>query len=466
MNGPIGMRNIFISSRMQGMAMERDALYHAVRDAGLTPLAYEREARFADGMAVMDSMLDNSDAFLALYSKDIGDRSILRDPAFSPIEYEFWRFIAQQMTCGFGRSRGMHSSTVARQIGTRLQYPAFSDMRDQLRTQCKNRSGDLYSLVNSRVFVYMPADLGPSSVSLDYLTDLPLIRWYAPSRAERRPFLYAHNDLYQKVHTEFRELRRAESVNLLDTGIRIDDREKRLLIRLDLPDFPGLMQAVLYGCFQAGLNLTWLEVHPRDTLEGVNFVLRGYPYYQLLDTEGDVEDLRRLLGGYLVDAVNTTRFNGDRARIRFEDVQVELVDREYRHPQARQDLMGTPRCRVLRIPFVDAPGTLWEIVSRISSTEVEGCPLNIAGLQTDETGELGHVDMEIAISSPPGRAVGEDAFRHGLLFVQHQLRSLMCVLGVSQKKEETHGQEERRRRTNPTSRGDLNDRDGQQAASP
>lgn len=420
----IPVKNLFISSRMS-LQRERDAAYHAVFDSGYTPLMFEREPNDVNSKRMMEVMLDASDVFVGIYEGDIG----IASPnlyGHTPMEYEFWRFLTTKWLRKGNQaldSRSVHSIE-------RWLEQGFKRLRADYIKQCLEEEGELFAIVESRVRFYRPHKLAMDRADAEFLRFLPKSCWreYGATTANSRPpFWRAYHDIYAIVSQRIRDAEGDKRWAKADVGLYDGrGREQEVHIVGSVNDTPGVLEALLRGCFQAGLDLRSIRLMPR-VRPRVEFDLVGTPFHARMSTNGDAAPTYlQLITIELNYALKDFSTRGDSYEAKISTPEVRLatmhdeMDIRASHPTRSRPIM-------IRVPFANAPGALWEVVSRVSATRIGGQPVDVGRVTSVSSGqhrEYREVAIEIRTPSNP------DTQREvkGMLY---QLHSAICVLGAS-----------------------------------
>ena len=89
---PIAVQSVFISSRMEELAIERRAAFRAAYESNLVPLLFETEPAQTDLKGQLDNLVDKADLFVGVYYRSFG-RAYSELYGMTPIEYELLRFL-------------------------------------------------------------------------------------------------------------------------------------------------------------------------------------------------------------------------------------------------------------------------------------------------------------------------------------------------------------------------------------
>jgi hypothetical protein len=273
---------VFISSRMEELAMERRSAFSAIAEAGLTPLVFETEPTRQE-KAKIDLLVDRADYFVGLYYLTFG-RPSEELYGLSPIEYEFVRFYARFDVVNSPESFELSATDRAR-IDSALASKRY---RDSLLSEIK-KSPQSFEAPGSRTLllqrVSSTEDLTISSRLSSFLAELNV---ESIKNEPRTPpldtpsieplFPPLHVTLYQRLYDWALNDRKPLEPE--------KEKEEAWMIygEVQQKDRAGLMYLTLKGFFDFGLNIdaSWAIVHDKQFT--MYMVARNFHYYHSFES--------------------------------------------------------------------------------------------------------------------------------------------------------------------------------------
>ncbi len=263
------MRTVFLSSRIDELAIERRAAFEAVYSAGLVPILYETEP-LEDVKNKIDALVDRADLFLGLYSHTIGESSTSLAELY-PIEYELLRFLAA-FDLGFrtSTSNSLHLAHNRRRLDRQMDDKGYHKrLTEKVRKACADKDGELWDVVRIRVRLYLKVAKGDwpvSSALRDFLEGLPRTPFATevrnspdiiPSELRVTSYVPPHGALFREIlrdlehglHAPAGELRIGEEVNA-----------PKVLLEVCGGDDPGVIHAALKESFEEWVNVCSIRI--------------------------------------------------------------------------------------------------------------------------------------------------------------------------------------------------------------
>jgi glycine cleavage system regulatory protein len=353
-SSPLSVSTVFISSRMEEVAIERRAAFNAAYESGLVPLLFETEPGRVGLKVKLDQLVDRADLFVGIYYRTFGVRYEEELFGMTPIEYEFLRFLEvwkarylydrllhEGCTWRFGGAEskvadrtleGLRDPKIRREHLHQIwrvanieedHWPHFKDAPDYMR---EPDLGVYRYILRTRVCAFTRGDGEDSSISSDLSTFLPSRMHFChcrfrarsvprrghvteelpavgrgvpvpPMPAER--FTEPHVDLY---HGLKERLGRAVSARVLE--VTPPGQGSCVTLKIESDDREGLLEEILEVLFTASLNISLL------VLDSVNnkarSVLTVHRSDERLTAEAALRDLQVNLDvqvrGYLREA--------------------------------------------------------------------------------------------------------------------------------------------------------------------
>ena len=284
------VRTVFISSRMDELAMERQSAFNAIYEAGLTPILFEMEPRSAERKKI-DALVDRADLYLGLYYQSMGKANPhLCD--LTPIQYELYRFLARFDICPHPESWEIREDD-REQISRKMDDTSYvTSLRNRLRSECRKEGGPLFKIVKSRVRLYLRIHEPDNTISRQLLEFLDgLIVQKFGNTTEEPPaviqflqeyrYIPAHLDLFNMVFARITRGLKEEQIRRVDPDIK-----SLLLCKVAGYDQPGLIFTILDVCFSRALNIKALSIHKAASQVEVSVLAE--PFYQnLVNTSPD-----------------------------------------------------------------------------------------------------------------------------------------------------------------------------------
>ncbi|MEM6454143.1 MAG: DUF4062 domain-containing protein [Acidobacteriota bacterium] len=308
-------RSVFVSSRMDELAFERQAVFDALYRAGLQPLMFEVEPTGRSEKTMIDHLVDRSNFFLGIYYQSLGSPS--RELyGLEPIVYELYRFLLRHVDQAIAENIRLNNGTVTKGTHEKLNAlltPPNGSSRpargvEALNEKLRNNDSELQSVMADKVKFFQKDHLydWPMSASLaKVLQYLPKENFR--SRDEDFPHsLYTPSDFKGDVPKRYvtsrldlfdKTSRWAENVmtglDSIDIIPPSDDQTlMRSLWRIDANNYPGAIYQILRIVFNEGFNIEWLHCGPLDK-DGVKVPIGGRidfiasPFYDRF-TEGEL----------------------------------------------------------------------------------------------------------------------------------------------------------------------------------
>jgi hypothetical protein len=340
----------------------------------------------------------------------------------TPIEYEFWRFLARVEACepDCGLTPNM---TLA--IEREIQRSAPSDreaadsggLRSRYIIEGLSGGGSLRDVVRARVRAVIIGDIERTRADIEFIRFLPeecVIRV-----RERRPW-QAHLGVYRALADRLGRDLREGRVARVPAGL-FDAHDEPHLIRITglTKDEPGRLRATLFFCLENRLNIRMLLAREDDSSgdRRVYFEFRAAPSRRVRCESAECKLTLKRLRAFPLD-----------------DLTVDLV------PAANMDSHADARPRIavltskvrgdslmLLVPFNDVPGALLEIVDIISATKIGGTYANITSIAPVFSAP--HMAVSIQLDRPPG--VPRDELTAELNYMEYRLHSAACVMGAA-----------------------------------
>jgi hypothetical protein len=342
----IQVRTLFISSRMEEVAMERKAAYEAVFAEGLVPLMFEAAPDLgkADKERI-DTLVDNADLFAGVYDSTLGSGRMPDYPHLSPLEYELYRFVFSAHI----RRSGVHADQGRNLIAQWLAHnsPQIKNLRDN-PTKC-----EFTDILRKRVRLYLTPGgqmekrlaefLKPFFVRILVAEPIPLANTGANPH-----FLPCHVTLHQRLRADIQRGRRDvfEVVPPSKVGLRVIAR---------IRNEPGALNDLLDVVFSCNLNVLHIVHTPSATDHGVEVVAAPY---SASHSRSCVAALRIALQGNRIGAGCKIETCPD-----VERIVARMLARKARQALGRS-------AYTLRFRTLQAPGILTTVLSRLARRRI------------------------------------------------------------------------------------------------
>lgn len=266
---PIEARTVFISSRMDELAIERRSAFAAVYEAGFTPILFEMEPQKSEREKI-DALVDRADLFLGIFYSTIGksEKDLLY---LCPIEYELFRFLTRFDICDEPESWRLTDAD-RKEISARMEKPAYlEDLQKRLRSECARREGSLYDVLRDRIRLFLrkhDPDNWTSRKLLEFLESLPKLMF--GNNCIKPPetvsfvlddrYVPSHLTLFDQVYRQLCEAQEQGRVKMMPPG----DGGSFMRFDIEGEDQPGLLYRVLEVCFEHALNIKSLLIRKGD----------------------------------------------------------------------------------------------------------------------------------------------------------------------------------------------------------
>jgi hypothetical protein len=298
-NQPMRVRTIFISSRMEELAMERQSAFDAIYEAGLTPILFEMEPRSAERKKI-DALVDRADLFLGVFYQTIGtpNENLC---GLCPVEYELYRFLTRFDVCPHPESCQLTEDD-RDEISRRMDDRDYlRDLQARLRRECKKEEGEVFDVVKARVRLFLRVLRQDNSLSrklAELLDGMPVERFGNAAEPppevirflQERRYIPSHMDLFHRIFSEVSSALATGRIQRIDPDIKT-----QLCCRVKGPDQPGLLFTVLDACFSKALNIKSLSIDkPAAGAPCVELSVLAEHFYQTL-AEVSPEQLDRAL---------------------------------------------------------------------------------------------------------------------------------------------------------------------------
>ncbi|HXU46397.1 MAG TPA: DUF4062 domain-containing protein [Thermoanaerobaculia bacterium] len=256
----VNVRTIFISSRMDELAMERRSAHSAIIEARLTPILFEMEPQ-KNERAKIDALVDRADFFIGIYYNTLGYPSeFLND--LCPIEYELFRFLARFDLCDEPESWQL-TEPAQREITASLADPSYvSDIRSRIRSEIAQREGALFDVISHRVLLFLRVLEPDNQISrklAEFLEGLPRHEFcnqeiepqegVAEFVPEKR-YVPAHLSLFEAVYEILQKRKTSGDLTPLQSGAGF-----YMECRISGEDRPGLLYRLLEACLDQACNI-------------------------------------------------------------------------------------------------------------------------------------------------------------------------------------------------------------------
>jgi hypothetical protein len=265
-------RTIFISSRMEELALDRRTAFDAAYFSDFVPLLFENEPRGKDEKSKIDTLVDSSDYFLGLYHQSIGTKNE-NLCGLEPIRYELYRFLLRfadkEIAHALVETGGAITADVKELLDHRMQNrSALTRLRRQILTEGLESCGGQRVLLYRKMQSYdsatsvslevMLADFDDCRVFQSRRREPPKFLEHLPPSGDEESFQTARFDLFAQV---FEELGRRRSTDSVST--RQDFQNGGEWWRLTGDDDTGILFRILQRLFQKGMtSISCAPAHP------------------------------------------------------------------------------------------------------------------------------------------------------------------------------------------------------------
>lgn len=418
---PLMTETVFISSRMDELAMERRSAFAAVYEAGKIPILFETEPQ-ENEIARIDALVDRADLFLGIYYETYGERS---DGlcGLSPIAYELYRFIARFATIG----NNPLSSTAKNEIRHNLEKKKYlKQLRNDLRVQLANRAGQLHEIFSERVRLFLRthgSEEGMISRSLAaFLEDLPRIEFHTVELkppvnlrpyAEKERYVAPHTDLFDKI---FRRLLKSKTRTIVvSQSPRVPTPLFFCTINGD--DEAGLLYRALEVCFADGFNIKDLAIRKDNPRTPANGGIEVQIILELFHAQTDREAYSSRASSLRQGLEIKTRRN----------VKIVELAREAFIGLREEAGMIPDLLFYYRVEAADVPGLLMTVTRLISHF---GGSIEYVCYPHDYSQAGQHVYVPVIIGVEPVAADVRFAGLEGQRCMEHELRAIVGVANV------------------------------------
>lgn len=416
---PLQVRTVFISSRMDELAMERHSAFSAIYEARLTPILFEMEPRTREREKI-DALVDRADLFLGIYYQSMGRQNRQLCNLY-PVEYELYRFLARFDICPAPESWALEA--VDREwISKRMSDASYvEDLTKRLRSELRTESGRLYELMRSRVRLYLRVNRSDNLMTrslVRFLDGMPKREFGAAEEMLPRVIAFLKEpryvspsmELFSKVADSISRAFARRSIECLKHVCK-----SILFLRVSGRDQPGLIFVILDVLFSNALNIKALDTRRVNSPEEkVEIFVAAEPFFQPVSAS----TLRNLVRFRLQDV----------ARAAVYDVACSEVGRDYdRSPFAVREEDIPTSAFYFRILTFDVPGIIMSCARLVAHFEANIDFLHFEG------GPYGYPALTLAIQplSESSRAASDDGKT-----LQYELGSLLGVAKVFKISEE------------------------------
>jgi hypothetical protein len=436
---------VFISSRIDELAVERRAVFEAINQVGLVPILYEIEPR-QDTVTRINTLIDRADFFVGLYSHTIGEKN--RDLLeYYPIEYELIRFLAafdRNVKGQLFRTRRMEDFNRA------LEDKAYTDkLLPRLRKELMAGEGNLFNLFRQRVCLFEKDADGdwPVSVRLTkFLEGLERIPFKTeqrrlsegaasliPEELRLEMFVPPHATLFELVVRELGRRLYVPGNASPSSAIRLKSAAPvgpRVVVDVEGPDTAGRLHAVLDTCFQHWINVSAISIFDhgaqrKGQSSSVMTRVRGVLFSDQPDSNASDDADRSGLQQSIERALPT----GHKVDVRMNEFPPTDLSDDWRPVGPRTG------STFLRIDAANVPGLMVQVSALILSYE---CSISYVDFDLErEHASSGNPRVSngkayLGFSSIQSRRTAGELPRHSLEQLIYQLRAVIGVRAVSE----------------------------------